>query len=497
MDDQKRLTREIPIILYGGGEVGSNCHKKLKERGYCVAAALDQNKSGEHVIEGLYTYKLGTEPAEWDKTNCIVMICLADGMIHKAVADRLYRMGYSYILFLPLNHSMMDEQKRKLTKKYNDVLSADFAAAECTVSNYSQYVRPDMDKDCSILRRTSLSMTVWMRLEMLFSESLELWQGDKTKIHTRAMYKDRNIACGSPCEALFDYYALKSNSYDIYFDSKKEQRSQEEKEKELGKREELYRVFQKEHDKGMDFFIEGAPEVIWNPKGYCNLVGGHHRTLYLLHKGHNLFPVKMKYDDFDKWYHEEVCHELKQYICENHIKEFYAPLPHPCFLNFPVQWEDAGRTKLADVMKYLADENITDMTVLDCGNDEGYFARNMDRIGVKESVFLNQDTQQTELADLLDRLLYRQKVRIVNSSLENYRIEQKFDIIFGGSIKENLISESCMELLGILCKHYLVMETTRPEEIKNIQVHTKLKKYKCLHREYKFGRVWELGAYSR
>lgn len=504
MNDEKgklksgiKLTKEVPIVLYGGGEVGSNCYKRLKEEGYYVAAALDQNRSGEHVIEGLYTYKPGTEPEAWDKTNCIVMICLANGMIHKAVADCLYSMGYSYILFLPMNHSMTDERKRQLTRIYNDVLSADSAMTEGMVSNYSQYVSSDIDKECSMLRRTSENITVWMRLEMLFSESLELWQGDKTKIHTKAMYKDRNIACGNPCEALFDYYSLKLNSCDIYFDSKKEPKTREEKEKELRKREELYRVFQKEYEKGMDFFIEGAPEVVWNPKGYCNLVGGHHRTLYLLHKGHNLFPVKMKYDDFDRWYHEETCHELIQYLCENHIEQFYAPIPHPGFLNFPAQWEDAGRTKLADVMKYLAGKDIEDMTVLDCCDDEGYFARNMDRIGAKKSVFLNPDTGQTELADILNRLLYRRKVNIINSKLENYSKREKFDLIFGGSIGEEVITESYIELLGILCRRYLIMETTRPEEIEKVQVHAKLKKYECLHREYKFGRVWELGVYSR
>lgn len=497
MKDQIKITKEVPIIIYGGGEVGSNCYKRLKGQGYCVAAALDQNKGGEHVIEGLYTYKLGTEPAEWDRTNCIVMICLADGMIHKAVADRLYSMGYSYILFLPMQHSMADERKRQLTRIYNAVLSADSAMTEGMVSNYSRYISPDMDRDCSMIRRTSVNITVWMRLEMLFSESLELWQGDKTKMHTKAMYKDRNIACGNPCEALFDYYSLRSDSYDIYFDSKKEPKTREEKEKELRKREELYRVFQREYEKGMDFFVEGAPEAVWNPKGYCNLAGGHHRTLYLLHKGHNLFPVKMKYDDFDKWYHEETCHELMQYLCDNHIEQFYAPLPHPCFLNFPVQWEDAGRTKLADVMRMLADENSMDMTVLDCSNDEGYYARNMDRIGAEKSVFLNQNVQQAELADLMNRLLYRQKVIVVNDSLENYGAGQKFDLIFGGSIQENSVTESRMELLGILCRGILLMETTQTEEIKKIQFHTRLKKYKCLHREYRFGQVWELGAYSR
>lgn len=496
MDKQKKLTKKFPIVLYGGGEVGGKCFKKLKEEGYHIVAALDLNRCGEHVIEGLYTYKLGTEPAEFDKSDCVVVICLANGMIHKTVADKLYSMGYVYIIFLPMNYFLMDKQKRELTRLYNSVLSADSSMIECSVSNYSQYMTPDMSVEGSILQKTSLYMTVWMRLEMLFSESLELWQGDKSKIHTRAVYKDRNIASGNPCEALFDYYGLKLNSCEVYFDSKKEQISQEQKESELRQREELYRLFKSEYEKGMDFFIEGAPEVVWNPSGYCNLVGGHHRTLYLLHKEHSLFPVKIKQDDFAKWYHKTICDELKKYILEKQIKDFYAPLPHPCFLNFPVRWEGEGRTKLADVMKYLGNQNIAEMTVLDCGDDEGYFARNMDRIGAKETVFMNDDIQQIELAGLFCRLLFRQNVKIIGGKLEEHITHQKYDIIFGGSIKGNHISKTFIQHLGMLCKHYLFLETTQSDVVKMIQDGTGLSKYVPLHREFKFGQVWELGVYS-
>lgn len=498
MDNQKKLSKETPFMIYGGGEVGNNCYKSLKAQGYQVIAALDKNKSGFNIVEGLYTYKLGNEPEELDKTNCVVMICLANGMIHKDVADNLFSLGYSYIVFLPMNHCIPDEEKRGLTRLYNHVLLADSAMMECFVSDYKKYVVPDMSIETGIICKSSQNITVWMRLEMLFSESLELWKGDKTKIHTKSRYKDRNIACANPCEDLFDYYALKSDSYDTYFDSKKEQKTQEEKIRELSQRETLYRLFKKEHGRGMGFFIEGAPEVVWNPGNYCNLVGGHHRTLYLLHEGHDLFPVKMKYEDFDKWCNKEIYVELKKYIHEYKINQFYAPIPHPCFLNFPVQWEDTGRAKLADVLRYLADKDVSDMTVLDCSNDEGYFARNLDRIGAKESVFINSSTQQTVLADLINRLLYRDHVVIKSGELEELCENRKYDVIFAlGEDVGNTASKSRIELFGTLCAQYLIMETTRAEDIEYIQACTGMKSYVCIHREYKTGQVWELGVYSK
>lgn len=496
MNNQKKLTKNTPFILYGGGEVGNNCYQNLTKQGYYVTAALDKNKSGRHVIEGLYTYKLGNEPKELDKKECVVMICLANGMIHKEVADNLYSLGYSYIIFLPMNHCIPDEQKHKLTILYNHVLLAELELTECKVVCYAQYAQPNIEKKNGIIKKTSKNITVWLRLEMLFSESLELWKGDKSKIHIKDEYEDKHIACANICEILFDFFALRIKSCDAYFDSMKEQFNWAEKEKELMQRENLYKLFKKEQEKGMAFFIEGAPSVIWNPNAYFNLVGGHHRTLYLLHEGHSLFPVKMQYDDFDKWYHEDVYKELKDYIYENHIERLYAPLPHPCFLNFPADCENVGRTMLADVMRFLADKDVSNMTVLDCSNDEGYFARNMDRIGVKETVFLNSDLRQIELADLFNRLLYREKVILKHEELKSIlggeQADKKYDIVFA----LNNIDETYVKLLGTICSKYLFMEITQSENIDFIKDCTGFNGYKRIHREYKNNQIRELVVFN-
>lgn len=500
MNNIKRISKETKFIIYGGGEVGNNCYQSLTEQGYQIAFALDKKQSGKHIIDGINTYKLGTEPEEMDKSSYIIIICLANGMIHKDVADELYSRGYLYIVFLPLNYCIPNEQKHKLTKMYNHVLWAEPEMKECSVLDYCQYVFPDMSIENSVIRKTTKYVTVWMREELLFTENLKL--SDKSKIHIKDEYGDKNIFV-HPCEDLFNFYALKSEACNLYFDSKKVRPSQVEEKKVTDQREKLYRVFKKEHNIGMDFFIEGAPQVIWNSNAYCNLVGGAHRTLYLLHEGHSLFPVKMQYDVFDKWLNEEVYKELKKYIKDHQIKQFYAPLPHPCFLNFPVKWEDVGRTKLTDVMRFLANIDISDMTVLDYSDDEGYFARNLDRIGAKEAVFLNHSNCEMELTSLFNRLLYRNNVIVKEGKLESLwdgeKDNKQYDIIFALDCIDirNVHSKLQIELLGQLCNQYLFMETTEPEEIEYIQKCTGFKTYICIHREYRYGRIWELGIYSR
>ena len=498
MDKQKSLTKETPILIYGAGEVGNNCSRRLRENGFNIIAVLDANKCGEHIVEGICTYKLGTEPNEWNKENFIVVICLANGMIHKTVADKLYDSGYCYIVFLPMNYCIPDKEKRSLTRLYNHFLSADSDIYDCVVSDYGQYILSYAPAGDNVLSQKSKKITVWMNLEMLFTESIELWEGDKTKINGIQEYNDKNIASQYPVENIFDYFDMDSNSYELYFKIFKKEPDQGMIERELRQREELYRLFKREHGRGMDFFIEAAPEVVWNPKNYCNLVGGHHRTLFLLHEGHSLFPVKMRLEDFNKWENKEVCNELITYIDAHNIKSFYAPLPHPSFLNFPVRWEDTGKTKLAAVMKYVSHCDIKSMTVLDCSDDEGYYARCMDRIGAKATVFLNDDRQETELAALFNRLLYREAVKVERGKLEDLTVNNGFDMIFAveNSIKEAGYSKSELERLGVLCRKHLFMETTCAEEIENIKNCTRSENYKCIHREYSDGKIWELGVYS-
>lgn len=473
---------QAKLVIYGGGEVGNNCFKAFANNGYIVNFALDINRSGDHIIEGIHTYKLGTEPKEIDKNKNIVIICLADGLIHKEVADCLYKEGYKYIVFLPMKHYISDRVKIKLTRKYNAFLRGDDLIKNEIVYDYGTYLKPDLNIKNAIVRESKSTITILCGIEILFSESMELWQGDKSKVHIKLEYEDKSILANHPCKILFDYLDMDTDSVDIYFNSRKNDITVEEFKKELSAREQLYRVFKCEHNKGMDFFIESAPPAVWNPKNYWNLVGGHHRTLYLLHEGHSLLPIKVTKDDFIKWCNKEVYERLCRYIFENNIQSLYAPLPHPGFINFPSKYENNGKTKLEKVIGFFADKDITFMSSLDCLDDESYFARNMNRIGVLKSVFRNENKEQLQLAGLCNSLLYQEQVILEDKNIQYD--EFKYDIVFG--------KEEEKERLLKVCKRFLFIE-------KNINaidfdIETKDSDYKCLLKEYREGKIHVFGV---
>ncbi len=500
-EDNLLVTDKTQFVIYGAGEVGSNCYKRLRENGFCVVAAIDRNQCGGQIMDGIYTYKIEDFPKAFELMDGLAaVICLADGLAHRNVADVLYQMGFQYIIFLPMDDCINDLEKTRLTQIYNKVLSGIKDGSRIVIKNYRNYYQKDMDVGNSILDISEGYYTVWLGMELLFTESLKLWEGDKTKIHGKDEIKDKSIANDDPHEMLFHYFDLGANDYERYFTSYKGEKTDEQKRNELEKREKLYRLFKREHNKGMRFFIEGAPHVVWNPRNYFNLVGGHHRTMYLLSEGHTVFPVVVSQKDFQKWCHDEIYEKLTTYIRTHQIEYLYAPLPHPGMLNFPVECESFGETKLKCIMRFLAQENASDMDVLDCSRGQGYYARNMERIGAGKVVYADADLINVELAILMNQLLYRDRILVRHMEIKEFPHDETYDIVFVlDRLQEN---PNCYEndewrILERITRKYLVLEFCRDETEKSLTEHSRFDGFRLLHREYRAGRIWKTGIFYR
>lgn len=501
MEDNLIVTDKTKIVIYGAGEVGNICYKRLQESGYCVVAAIDKNQCGRQAINGIFTYKIEEFPKAFKQMNeLVVVICLADGLAHRDVADILYQMGFQYIIFLPLDYCINDSEKIQLMRIYNKVLEGINDHAKVIIKNYSNFYLKDIGVSNSILLTTKGHYTVWLGMELLFTESLELWEGDKTKIHGKDEFKDKSIANDDPNEMLFHFFDLRTGDYERYFSSYKGEKTDEQKRSELEKREKLYRLFKQEHNKGMSFFIESAPHVVWNPRNYFNLVGGHHRTMYLLSEGHTVFPVVVSKRDFIKWCNTAVYKDFVAYIKCHHIERLYAPLPHPGMLNFPVKCEAFGETKLKVIMHFMAHLKINDMRILDCSGGQAYYARNMERIGVKEAIYIDDSRENIELTMLMNDLLYRNNVDAKCIRIEELPFDVIYDVVFALDKFEGQIFDSeCMilKILERITKKYLFWEFSIDSEQEYILKNSSFSDFRLLHREYRAGKYWNMGVFYK
>ena len=494
MEDNLIVTNKTRFVIYGGGEVGNLCCRRLRKNGYCVAAAIDRNRSGQGIIGGINTYRPDEFFYVFDQIDeLVIVICLADGQAHRDVADTLYRRGIKYIVFLPLDYCMKDSEKTRLTRIYNKVLDGMTEHSPILIKSYKNYYTQDLDVNNSVLATAKEYYTVWLGMELLFTENLKLWEGDISKIHGKDTIKDKSIANNDPHELIFQFFDSKTEDCEWYFNSYKGEKSVEQKKNELEKREKLYRLFKREHNKGMRFFIDGAPHVVWNPRNYFNLVGGHHRTMYLLSEGHTVFPVVVSKKDFTKWCNNEIYEKFVSYLKTHQIESLYAPLPHPGMLNFPVECESFGETKLKCIINFLSHEDVSSMEILDCSRGQGYYARNMERIGVKKAVYANSNLINVELADLMNRLLYRDQVVVRLTEIKNIPIEEAYDIVFALDqihVDVNYRESEDWKVIEKITRKYLVLEFYENEEDHIIE-NSSFEGFIPLHSEYRLGNIWK------
>jgi hypothetical protein len=108
----------------------------------------------------------------------------------------------------------------------------------------------------------------------------------------------------------------------------------------------------------------------------------------------------------------------------------------------------------------------------------------MDRIGAKSSVFMNMNNQQTDLAYLMNQVLYRDNTVIEN---KDYKcIDDEYDILFAINLFDNKeITNEDLMILNSICNKYLFIEVNAKVDIKGLLSKTKFNKYFLVHREYR------------
>lgn len=497
-----QFTKECGIVLYGAGEVGMFCATALKEKGYQVAGALDKKRNEGELVPGVPIIRFSPEiSVPYRKDDVIVLICLADGMLHKGVSEALYLDGYRYLVFLPLCHSMNQNRKRYLTDLYNKCLSASEALEQdIVIEDYAEYRFPELSRENAIVEETPEEYTILLNTELLFSESMDLWKGDKSKVFVQGKYKDKNIAAHYQTESIWDYFEQRAEGCEEYFRAFKQEKTEDEKKEIIKKREALYYAFQWEYNKGMEFFIHTAPPVVRNPKNYFNLVGGHHRTTFLLSKGHSLLPVRMKKEDFEQWYHRDAFAELEFFLRCRGILKTYAPVPHPAMTEFPSECERLGTTKLKSILKFLRWENLGEMSVLELGRSEGYFARNMLRCGARKAEYRSEKEENLLLAQKINKVLYIDKMQTVTGGITD-DISEKYECIFVLDTFCNLAERKdrahLLEKLNRMGTKFLVWESPVTGDGEFIRKETEFKDYFSLHKEFHDGQLWETGIYVK
>lgn len=480
---------EHNYILYGAGELGRNTLLKLNEKEVCVIAFLDKNENG--TVMGVPVLSLDKADLTLEKKKeVVVVICLSDGMLHREVAETVYSYGFEKILFLPMEYQISSVEKKILTNRYNRLLAGEDVYEE--IENYTIYRRLRWE-DGAVIRNEEKCIVAWVGQEILFSEDVERWTGDLSKVNVVNDGVDVNLNTYCWIHELYDFFDGKRNECNNYLKIYGLQQGDQNATKKIRDKERLYLSLKKEIGKGSDFFIEAAPEVMWNEKGYFNLVGGHHRTVFQQHRGNISYPVRIKNEDYQIWENKDKLFETIEFIKQNHICKTYIPIPHPYFVNFPYQREAGNPSVLSSVLQYFGPIRLQNKKVLDVSQYEGYFARITKRMCAQDVKIYNEDAVMSRFIKMICDLLYIKDIEVLNSDGQQLKtICEEADIIFGMTNTRMLLEKGYLRRFS--GQLFIEFDVADVEIVTMLREKTNLNKYKTLHREVFQGKLMETGV---
>lgn len=487
---KKVINKKQKFILYGGGELGDTVSKRVIASGYEVTCFIDLKKEG--YINNIPVYKMNENYIEClDKDDYIVIICLNNGTLHKEVADELFKHGFNYIVFLPMQHLIGTQDKVFLTSVFNQIV-LEGEISGCSINSYDNYNEFVFDSDVSIIKYGAMDYIVWLPGEILFTENYNEWKGDKSKINYVNEGKEMNINCYYH-KSLYSYLNGEKSDCKEYVEIYKIPYNSEKAVNKIKEREIVFKTFEKEWKTGLDFFIEGAPKAEWNKSGYFTLIGGHHRTGYLQFKGHCFFPIRLSKEEFSLWKNEDDLNRLINTIKENDISQLYVPIPHPAFLNYPSERESGYPKIMISILNFLGNDWLTGKNILDIGHYQGYFARITSRLHAGEVVYFEENQKELNFVILVFKLLHID--RMIKTEYDRLRVREAnhWDMIFAMENIHALIDSGYLNgYKGILFAEFKANIAGVQKKIMN---QTGLNRYFRLCNEILNGEKHEIGVF--
>lgn len=193
------------------------------------------------------------------------------------MAEILYRIGFERIIYLPWKI----EQNRKLMSDMRRIYNT-MLAGKCLLSNIPSY--SDIVKNLADDNLTDKDNVMYLPVEILFSaeeNNQENMINSKTLL---GLYHYLDKAEGNCADYLREQIADSPNA-----DANRVMR--------LKDRYQLYEYFEKAYRIHREFFEDSAPWVTWNRHGYFQLGDGAHRTSFLIYKGVQDLPVRIREED--------------------------------------------------------------------------------------------------------------------------------------------------------------------------------------------------------
>lgn len=352
-------------------------------------------------------------------------------------------------------------------------------------------------------------LVAWIPVELLFSERQE---DNHLSVYTdewrqqNRIWENHPIIAFEPYRNLFQFF-LNGTSYPDkyckwfqYLYISRGLTSGYTDEQLIEKRYREFMNMQRELNQGMTFFIEHPAVAKWNPKGYFNLVDGHHRTSFLYYSGLSRIPVQITKEDYELWSNKETALAVKAFIVEQKRDEFYQPILNPYFLKLHTYREGFTKNRLHHLLEYFSAMRFDGKRVVDIGANLGYMGQAFCRMGA-DVTLIEPDLLHFELLQKVNELLHI-NCRIIAQKFEEYDEMEHYDIailltVFYPYLLDETIRDKFIDKLNKNVSQMIIWESGNEADIEKeyILQNTKFHRYTHLCYTYATGKFRELGLF--
>ena len=397
------ICKDSKVVFYGYSQFDTVQFKyqEMYSLGYQVIGYLDQRAEeiAPYINVSCWT-KEDFPYSQKERKDVVVILLLQNGRLHEGIAEGLHSYGFEKLLFIPEKIDTL--QKKQMVQKYNSFIRSEYTGLT-NIPEWDDIFGNSCRENNEFLRYEEQNCTVYVPVELLFTYELE--DGG-----------EENICFAKDYQELFSVLEGKTFVCDNYFEFMGAD-TELKKEKLLSDRYSLYCMWEYYRQHDMEYFIEAAAIVSWNPKGYFTIIDGHHRVMYLMNKGYKKIPVSMTNENYSRW-----CNHIQKPEYEE-LKARCIPVPHPAFLQEEYMYSEHWW----NVICYLYEIGHHALCrLVEIDDYMGYYAGVYQRIVKGTSAVILDYESEISLCQIMQNCMH-QSVPIIKSSEVKF---QENDIIY-------------------------------------------------------------------
>lgn len=327
------IDKSIPVVLYGAATIGTIFYRKYNEWNLNITAFIDKRAEEIKSFIGLPVYSIDNDVL--DKKNVVVIIAVKNVFEHSRIASKLQKSGYKKIIYRPYNalNNNGSEQEILLNDIYSHI-TEDYIFDEKLYAEIPFVEASNSLKliENGVITKNKGKVTFYLPITMIFKDKkdpeLEI-QHSILCLKPHYNFARYIIGNGGEINSLLKYCIEEAEKMQTV------KVTEAWKENVIANQSEIYLDMLHKYNVEPEFFINKAPNVIWNnERKYFNLNSGKHRASFMCAMGKNYIPVCASEEDYKKYLEAIDVESMQKKISAQFEDGLSYPVENPYFYNY-------------------------------------------------------------------------------------------------------------------------------------------------------------------